>query len=344
MTSQEIAQMHFHSVGMSWDTLPAENASIEDIDFEKVRKYIKKANEAGRRRIGEDENLLRVLEKIELVREGKPVWAAVLLFHKGEKRFLSQARIHCGRFKGEVVLDDRMVGGTIIEQVGEAMDFIRKHMNVRFVMTGRPVREEIWDYPLEALREALVNAVCHRDYTIPSTTEVRVHDETLIIWNPGGLPFGITLEDLFSPHPSVLRNKGVGEIFYDMGLIEQWGSGIDKMQKACAKAGIPEPQFEEYQGGFKVTFRKDVYTGEYICNLGLNERGTRAVMYVKEKGRITNKEYQELTGVKERLATMELTDMVNKNILNRHGVTGRGTYYTLTTPRKLHERRTKDAE
>jgi len=132
--------------------------------------------------------------------------------------------IHCGKFKEEtMVIDDRMIEGAIIEQIEESMDFIRKNINVRFVMTGKPAREEVWDYPLEALREAVINAVCHRDYTVSSNTEVRIYDNELIVWNPGGLPLGLTVEDLYKPHPSILRNKGIGGVFYDMGLVEQWG-------------------------------------------------------------------------------------------------------------------------
>lgn len=328
MTTQEVAQMHLHSVGMSWDRLPGQNATIADVDFEKVRKYIKKANETGRRKV-QDENPLQVLEKLELVKEGKPTWAAILLFGKETSRFLSQAVIHCGRFKeGTMVIDDRMIKGTIVEQVDEAMDFIRKNISVKFVMTGKPAREEVWDYPLEALREAVINAVCHRDYTIPSNTEVRIYDDKLIVWNPGGLPLGITVEELYRSHPSVLRNKGVGGIFYDMGLIEQWGSGIDKMRKTCINAGLPEPEFEEYQG-FRVIFSKDIYTEEYLNGLGLNERQVKAVMHVKEKGKITNKGYQEITQVSKPTATRELSNLVKKGVIEQWGITGKGTYYTL---------------
>jgi ATP-dependent DNA helicase RecG len=246
---------------------------------------------------------------------------------KDTKLFLSEATIHCGRFKEEtIVIDDRMIEGTIMEQVDEAMDFIRKNITVRFVMTGKPEREQIWEYPLEALREAVINAVCHRDYTAPSNTEVRIYDDRLIVWSPGGLPFGITMEDLYKSHSSVLRNKGIGEVFYDIGWIEQWGSGIDKMQRACKKAGLPEPYFEEYQG-FRVIFRKDIYTEEYLHNLGLNERQIKAVIYVKEKGRITNKEYQDLNAVKRRLASYELDDLIQKGIAERVGKVGKGTYY-----------------
>jgi len=329
MTMQEIAEMHFHSVGTSWDKLPARDASIKDIDLEKVKRYIKKANETGRRKIQEGESPLQVLEKLELIKQGKPTWAAVLLFHKHPQRFLSQGVIHCGRFKEEaIVIDDRMVEGTIVEQVEEAMDFIRKSINVKFAMTGKPAREQIWDYPLEALREAVINAACHRDYTISSNTEVRIHDDKLIVWSPGGLPFGITIEELYKPHSSVLRNKGIGGVFYDMGWIEQWGSGIDKMCKACMKAGLPEPQFEEYQG-FRVIFRKDMYTEEYLRDLSLNDRQIKAVMYVKERGKITNKEYRGMFGITDRMALIDLSELCAKEIFERIGKTGRKTEYLL---------------
>lgn len=258
-----------------------------------------------------------------------PTWAAILLFHSHPQGLLSQAAIHCGKFKEEtIVIDDRMIEGPVIEQIEEVMDFIRKNTNVKFVMTGKPAREEVWDYPLEALREAVINAICHRDYTIPSNTEVRIYDNELIVWNPGGLPLGLTVADLYKLPPSVLRNKGIGGIFYDMGLIEQWGSGIEKMRKACLKTGIPEPKFEEDQG-FRVIFRKDIYTEEYLQKLGLNERQIKAVMYVKEKGKITNKEYRGLFEITDRMALIDLSGLCEKKIFERVGKTGRRTEYIL---------------
>jgi len=137
------------------------------------------------------------------------------------------------------------------------------------------------------------------------------------------------MEDLYKSHSSVLRNKGIGEVFYDIGWIEQWGSGIDKMQRACKKAGLPEPHFEEYQG-FRVIFRKDIYTEEYLHNLGLNERQIKAVMYVKEKGRITNKEYQELTKISRQMATIDLAETVKKGVFTKIGKAGKGIAYQLT--------------
>ena len=336
MSAQEVAQMHLHSTGMSWDNYPAKDTSLEDIDIDNVNRYIRKARETGRKKVGDDEEPIQVLEKMNLITEGQPTWAAILLFSKETNKFISQAAIHCGRFKQKnIVIDDRMIVGTVLEQIEEAMDFIRKNINVEFVMTGKPQRDQIWDYPLEALREALINAVCHRDYTIFSNIEVRIYDDKLIIRSPGFLPYGITLEELYKPHSSTLRNKGLAEVLYDTELIERWGSGIEKIQQHCLDAGLPEPIFEEYQG-FQVVFRKDVYDEEYLRSLNLNERQIKAVMYVKEKGQITNKEYQEVCATSNRTASRDLVHLVSAGLLEQIGITGKGTVYIL--------RRHKDAK
>ena len=329
MNANEISQMHLHSTGSSWDRYPASNASLENIDLEKVDEYIRKAKKSGRKKIGENEGALQVLEKMNLIINGRPTWAAALLFSKDEYNLISQSAIHCGRFKtGNIVIDDRMVVGTVIEQISEAMDFIQKNINVEFVMTGKPEREQVWDYPLEALREALINAVCHRDYTILSNIEIRIYDDKLIIWSPGNLPFGITLDELYNPHSSALRNKGLAEVFYDIELIEQWGSGIEKMQQYCLDAELPEPVFEEHQG-FHVVFLKDIYNENYLRSLNLNERQIKAVMYVKENGKITNKEYQNVCSTSKRTSSRDLLDLVSSGLFNQIGTKGMGTAYVL---------------
>ncbi|AAM05757.1 AlbA family DNA-binding domain-containing protein [Methanosarcina acetivorans] len=330
MNSQEIAEMHLQSTGMSWDRFPAAGKSLEDLDLGKVSRYIRKARVSGRKGFGEEEDPVQVLEKMELVKDGKPTRAAGLLFCKDGRRFLSQAVIHCGRFKDQtLVIDDRLIEGTLFEQVEEAMDFVRKNTNVKFVMTGKPEREEVWDYPLEAVREAVINAVCHRDYTIMSHIEIRIYDDELIVWSPGGLPLGLTMEDLFKPHASKLRNKGIAEVFFDTKIIEQWGSGIEKIQNYCREAGLPEPVFEEYQG-FRVIFRKGTFNEEYLRELGLNERQIKAVFYVKENGKITNKEYQEISNTIKRTASRDLAELVSLKIFEQIGTTGKGTEYILS--------------
>ena len=109
------------------------------------------------------------------------------LFGKSPQEKVSQATVHCGRFKQEtVIIDDALVKGTAIEQIEDVMDFIRKNTNVRFEMTGEPRRREVWDYPLEALREVVINAVCHREYGDNADIQLKIYDNRLTV--PQNLP------------------------------------------------------------------------------------------------------------------------------------------------------------
>ncbi len=148
-----------------------------------------------------------------------------------------------------------MIEGSIINQVDETVEFIKKNMHVRFEITGEPQRKEIWDYPLPALREAVVNAICHRDYGDGSDIQIKIFENELQVWSPGFLPFGVTVEDLLDPeHTSKPRNKLIAQIFYDLGLIERYGSGIQRILEACREAGLPQPLLENFSGGFRIKF------------------------------------------------------------------------------------------
>ncbi|MCX6698498.1 MAG: helix-turn-helix domain-containing protein [Methanomicrobiales archaeon] len=338
MQPYEISEMHQRAIGSSWDFSPVPHATLSDLDLDRLSFYIKKANETGRRDIASDESSLNVLKKIGLIRDNVPTWAAVMLFGKNLQIFLPQATIHCGLFGSDEisVLDDRMVQGSVIEQVDDAMEFIRKNIRVAFVMTGEPERKQVWDYPVEALREAVINAVCHRDYTISSSVEIRIMEDSLTVWSPGRLAFGITLPELFVPHSSVLRNKGVAQIFYDIAWIERWGSGIQKIRTACAEAGLPEPVFQEEQG-FSVVFRKDIFNAEALGQQGLNARQIQAVAYIREHGKITNSQFQILASIKKRQATKDLTDLEERQVISRIGKTGKGTHYIFKGAPKEHK-------
>jgi len=330
MSPQEIAQMHLQSTGNSWDALPAAVADSDILDLVNIKNYILSSTSSGRRNFSNSAKPVEVLEKLELIKDNKPTWAALLLFGKNPQSPLTQATVHCGRFKGETkIIDDRLISGTIIDQIDEVMDFIRKNTNVEFVITGKPQRDEIWDYPLEALREAVINAICHRDYSEPSDIQIKIFDDSIHIWNPGGLPFDLTIDDLLDPaHSSKPRNKLIAQVFYDMALIERYGSGIQRMIADCVKAGLPEPDFEEKFGGFTITFNKDILTEKNLKELGLNERQIKAVTYVKENGKITNKKYREITGISDEGARIDLKGLLEKEILVSRGK-GRNVHYIL---------------
>jgi len=330
MTPQEIAKMQLHSIGKSWDTLPARDKNIKDVDLKKVERYINDTNSTGRRIIRETPQ--EVLEKLGLSEGGKVTWAAILLFGKEPQKPLLQAASHCGRFRMDKtqIIDDLIIETDLISQVDEVMKFITRNIRVEYKIVGQPQRKELWEYPLEALREAIINAIVHRDYTVPSNVQVEIYDDRVEIWNPGNLLPGITIEDLYKKeHKSVIRNRQIAQVFYDIGYIEKYGSGTIKIIELCKQHDIPLPDFKEITGGFLVSFRKDIYNEEYLIGLGLNERQIKAVMYVKGKGKITNKEYQEICGIKKRQATEDLRELEDREILERVGKTGKGTYYVL---------------
>lgn len=189
-------------------------------------------------------------------------------------------------------------------------------------------RKEILEYPYEALREAILNALTHRDYTSTSEIQIRVYDDKLVIMNSGKLPSDISVEDLKRVHPSRPRNPLLASVFFYAGYIETWGRGTIKIIETCKAQGLPEPEFENEQGIMKVTFYKDIYNEENLRKMGLNERQIRAVLYVKEKGSITNKEYQKLNNVSNKTAYFDLNDLISKNVFKTQGK-GKSVVYTL---------------
>lgn len=273
MTPSEIAQMHLASTGQSMDAIIVDNKTIDDLDLEAVRRYIQKASLEGRRNFASDEDPWRVLLKLELVKsETEITRAALLLFGKNPQSPLSQAVVHAGRLRGQVhMMDSRVIDGTLLEQVEETIAFIKKNISVRFEITGEPERVEIWDYPLIALREAVINAICHRDYGDITDIQIKIFEEKMVIWSPGFLPYNVSLDDLLNPmHASRPRNKLIAQIFFDLGLIERYGGGIQRIFDDCEEAGLRRPIFEHAQGGLRVTFFAYEFNNEGVSE-GVHE-------------------------------------------------------------------------
>jgi ATP-dependent DNA helicase RecG len=203
---------------------------------------------------------------------------------------------------------------------------IKKHMKVRFEIKGIE-RKDIWDYPIPAIREACINALIHRDYMDTAEIQIKIYDDRIWFWNPGKLREGLTVEMLKGDHYSKPRNKLIAMVFYYAGLIEKWGTGTKRIVELCKKQRLPEPEFKEFGDGFSVTFHKDIHNEEYLRKVGLNDRQIKAVLYVKEKGKITNKEYQEINKVSKPTATRDLKEIEEKGVFEKIGITGKGTFY-----------------
>lgn len=178
------------------------------------------------------------------------------------------------------------------------------------------------------VREAVVNAVAHRDYTSNASVQVMLFADRLEVWNPGELPPPLTPDLLRQPHPSIPRNPLIAEPLYLARYIEKAGSGTLDMIERCKTAELPEPDFEQRAGQWVVTLWRDWLTEDMLAGLGLSDRQIEAVKYVKVHGRLTNSEYQDVTSVIRKTAARDLDDLVTKGVLERVGLK-RGVHYVL---------------
>ncbi len=257
LSVSEVVNMHLRTFNSSWDYHMDEYHTEKDISLAKVQNFIERVNLNKEKSLMDDP--LTVLQKFELMREGKITYACFLLFMAGES-FIST--IELGRFQTEIIIKDgATLKADLFSEVEGVMDFIKKHINKAYIITGRPQREERWDYPLDALREIVINAIIHRDYTSTADSIIKVFDDKIQFFNPGGLPEGITIEKLLKGnYVSNARNKKVAEVFKAAGLIERYGSGINRILKAFKAYGLPPPEFKEMTPGFMVTVYKAVPT------------------------------------------------------------------------------------
>jgi ATP-dependent DNA helicase RecG len=328
---EELARHVLERSGQTWDTLPSP-WGIERVDHAAVVHFARLARE--RLPHVDAQQPERVLQNLNLLVGDRLTNGGVLLFARAPQQLYPLARLRIGVFRSPTeIVDSHEFEGTLWQQLDDAMNRFRRLLQVRFeVKVTAPSleglqRKDVWEYPLEALREAVINALIHRDYTMTADIQIRLYDDRLEIWSLGELPPPLRPESLRAAHGSYPRNPLLARAFYFAGLIEQWGTGTTKIISLCREHGLPEPEFENWQGGVRVTFLKDPYTPERLRAMGLNERQVQALLYMKTHGSIGNKEYRQLTGAKERTATAELGDLVEKGLLERIGSTGRGTRY-----------------
>jgi ATP-dependent DNA helicase RecG len=330
MSHEEIVQRLLNASGLSWDASVEPQATWKDLDKGRIRDYVAVIRQTGRRPVPARASERELLQKLDLLANGKPTRAAVLLFGKTPTRFYPSAFLKLGRFRSPtLIVDDREVSGTLLNQVEETIAWLRERLQTRFEVTGRPQREVIWEYPLEAVREAVINAVCHRDYLSTAHTQVRLYDDRMEIWNPGGLPAPLKPADLLRDHDSIPRNPKIAAAFFVAGLIEQWGTGTIRMAAALKEAGHSPPEFDAGTAGrFRVILREGPTIKAPLQEMGLNNRQLQLIAYVREHGRITNRAYRALTGLSDEAARKEIAGLLDLGVLEQVGK-GRSTAYVL---------------
>jgi ATP-dependent DNA helicase RecG len=288
--AERIRQLVRESHPYQWDKHILQNASLSDIDSKRVKDFLRRFEDERKTEFEGSRSVQGVLAKLHLEEKGKPTAAAMLLFGKDSQAWCVQSEVRCGRFTGTEAVnfeDMAVIRGTLIQQVPEVLAFLNKNIRVSARFTGKPEREETWEYPREALREAVVNAICHRDYQDTGNVQVRVFDDRIEIWNPGMLPAGLTVEDLKSEHRSQPRNALIAECFYSVKYVEQWGTGTNRMIRLCKEAGLPPPKFEQKAGSFIVTFTKGkrkITGNRYVDLSRYNDTQKKIITYLKKHG------------------------------------------------------------
>ena len=190
-------------------------------------------------------------------------------------------------------------------------------------------RVETYEYPKDAVREALLNAIAHKDYSGGVPIQISVYTDKIIIWNEGQLPENWTVKNLLEKHASRPYNPDIANALFRSGYIESCGRGTLKIIRECKQAGIPEPVFSYDSSDISVEFRKDIYNEKYLQSLNLNDRQVKAVLFRNEKGKLTNSDYQTLNDVSRETATRDLKELIDKQLIKPSGQKGAGAFYTL---------------
>jgi len=320
--------------GKTWDDVIESKATFSDLDISTIDKFKKDAIKSKRLPAIESENdYTQILQNLQLIENGELKRAAIVLFGKEPRKFFINAYAKIGKFGNS---DHDLQSQEIIESnaynlADQIIEVLDKKYFIKSISYEGLHRIETAPYPYEAIREALINAIIHRNYFGPPI-QISLYDDKIMIWNVGELPEQLKIDDLRHKHASFPKNQRLADIFFIGGFIEAWGRGTLKIINECLNFGLPEPEIELMTGGICVTIHKNQLNEKYLNSLNLNKRQRNIILYLKEQKKITNKEYQLHVNCSNRTATRDLHDLVAKKIIKSSEIKGAGAYYELITP------------
>ncbi len=318
-----------------FDTSACDGAGLKDLSRKRIDWFLESARRERGFPLKANTATKALLTHLNLLDNGKPTNAAMLLFGMNPQGFHRTAEtkcIHCHATEYRRPFASLQVyGGDLFEQADQARDFvlakITRAVGTRAASNIAPATYEL---PPDAIGEAIINAIAHRDYHSNAAVEVRLFADRLEVWNPGGLPGSLTLEGLRHDHASIPNNPLVAESLYLTRYIERVGSGTQAMIELCREAGLPEPDFELRQGFFVLTLWRGWLTADVVGGLNLNDRQLKAITYLKLQRVITNSAYQSEFETSKRTASRDLEQMLAIGILEKVGTTGKGVHYRLS--------------
>ena len=248
---EKIKELEMEGARISWDELTCVGYPVSEEATEKLCQDIEKF----RKKAGMSEHSVKKEQLInwKILKQSEGQLLATNAYALLTSDYFSFSKTQCAVFKGKdraVFLDKREFTGPIYTQIEEAVDFVLRNIRLGATIDGL-VRKEKYELPPEAIREMIINAHCHRNLLDESCIQVAVYDDRLEVTSPGGLYNGLTYEEVMNGH-SKIRNKGIANIFSQMGLVEAWGSGIKRILNAAEEYGLPKPKFQEFDNMFRV--------------------------------------------------------------------------------------------
>ena len=307
--------------GKRWDSVPIPKISIKDLDFDTINFFKSRALKSKRL----DENILTelpemLLENLHLMDNQYLKRAAILLFHINPEKFITGAYIKIGFFKSdsELIFQDE-IHGNLFNQIEKTIDLLFTKYIKAFISYEGIQRLETYEYPKDAIREALLNAISHKDYSSGIPIQISVYSDKIMFWNEGELPQNWTTENLTRKHASKPYNPDIANSFFRSGYIESWGRGTLKIIESCLDSGLPVPKFNYNSPDFWVTFKKDIYNKEYLNEQNLNNRQIEALLLWKNDKEISNSKYAEKFNISKRTALRDLKELVEKDLLIKVG-------------------------
>jgi ATP-dependent DNA helicase RecG len=314
----------------------APGARREDFDDEVIAEFTAKWEERQQRDWTRSvDDLLTAMGALD--EEGRPTVAGILLFASNPQAFLPQSGLTFVKFVGNQPRGEdgqlgygrrEEIGGPLARIIQRAWQVVGEEMRTGAVVTDLE-RKERPEYPIPAVRETLVNAVAHRDYRLGGRRiEVRMFDDRMEVASPGGLPGFITVDNIVEEHFS--RNPRIVSGLFQWGYIEELGLGVDMMIDEMVRAGHPPPEFKDTPYSFTITlYNRRERTPQPSWTRTMNDRQAKALTYVQEHGRITNREYRTICpDLSPETLRLDLVDLVDRGILLKVGAK-KGTYYIL---------------
>ncbi|MDR1593390.1 MAG: putative DNA binding domain-containing protein [Prevotellaceae bacterium] len=336
LTGNALQHFLLTSNNMTWDEMTVPDASWDEIDEETVRLFIDKAAQTNRLPPNIKEyNTKDLFERLGLSKKGLLTRAALLLFSKIPTHYFLLAVCKIGRFLGNSHTDlkmDDLVECPLFQMPDRIMETLEsKYMQTEFTYKGLQ-RIPVWEYPEAALREAIMNAIIHRDYGSNTFFVIKVFDDNMEIWNEGELMEPLDIKSLKKQHLSRLRNKLIANIFYRSGYVESWGRGTLKMLEDARAGEYKEPEFENFEGGILVRFerkllKKETFeTKQSISDIYKIKYADDILKMIKENPMITNKEMSQKLSMSDRNVRRILIELVEAKIIDRIGSKRAGTW------------------